>query len=87
MVSPEDIIVQQELEASHNADGSYMSNLCLETCKIIRALIRESEASRDDNIALRCSNDGYLAQIKLLQAALELNGGKQAKKARKKKNN
>jgi hypothetical protein len=86
MQSYEDLIVILEHEASHYPDGSYQSNLYAKTCSAIRSFIQRLEAADELNAELRCSRDGCQAQVKLLREALELNGGKQAKKPGKKKN-
>ena len=41
MINPQELIVQLEKEAASYPDGSYSSNLALETCIVIRSLIQD----------------------------------------------
>jgi hypothetical protein len=84
VISNEDTIIQLEQEASHYPDGSYTSNLLLQGCASIRELTEIEEIAAASNLAFEEDNAALQKQVKLLQEALALNGGKQAKRKKNK---
>lgn len=49
MINPEELLIQLEQEATNYPDGSYMSNLLLETCIVIRSAIQDKECLNESN--------------------------------------